>query len=62
MASVDRRPSGSWQARYRPQPGATQITKTFERKAAAQRWVREQTAAVVTGTHIDPRRSVTVGE
>ncbi len=32
MASISRRPSGSWQARYRAVPGGPQKSKTFERK------------------------------
>jgi hypothetical protein len=63
MASIDRRPNGSWQARYRPAAGATQITRTFHRKVDAQAWLTAQTAAVQSGTHIHPSRAkLTVGE
>jgi integrase len=63
MASIDRRPNGTWQARYRPASGATQVTRTFRRKVDAQAWLTAQTAAVQNGTHIHPRQAkLTVGE
>jgi integrase len=63
VASVDRRSNGRWQARYRPAPGATQITRTFSRKADATRWLTEQTAALAEGRHIHPGTArLTVGE
>ncbi len=63
MASIDRRPNGAWQARYRPAAGATQITRTFHRKVDARAWLTTQTAAVQSGTHIHPSRAkLTVGE
>ena len=49
MASIDRRPNGTWRARYRPAPMSAQKTRTFTRKADAQRWLDEVTAALVTG-------------
>ncbi|SHH18065.1 tyrosine-type recombinase/integrase [Geodermatophilus nigrescens] len=63
MGSVDRRANGTWQARYRPAPGATQITRTFGRKVDATRWLTEQTAALAEGRHIHPATAkLTVGE
>ena len=55
MASIRRLPSGKWQAQFRPIPGGKQVTKTSDRKATVQRWLDEQTAALVTGTYADPR-------
>ena len=63
MASIDRRPNGTWQARYRPAPGETQVTRTFSRKVDATRWLAEQTAALVDGRHVHPTTAkVTVAE
>ena len=63
MASVDRRANGTWQARYRPVPGATQITRTFARKVDAIRWLTEQAAALAEGRHIHPATAkLTVGQ
>ena len=63
MGSVDRRSNGTWQARYRPAPGATQITRTFSRKSDATRWLTEQTAALAEGRHIHPATAkLTLGE
>jgi integrase len=45
-----------WLARYVADDGRER-TKSFARKVDAQRWVDEQTAALVTGTYIDPERS-----
>jgi hypothetical protein len=46
---VDRR----WQARYRD-PDGNERTKTFRRKADAQRWIDENTADMLTGHYVDP--------
>lgn len=55
MASIAKRENGKWLARYRPVPGGKQVTKTFDRKVDARRWLDEQTAALVTGAYVDPR-------
>lgn len=55
MASVRKLPNGKWQAQFRPVPGGRQRTKTDARKAVVQRWLDEQTAAIVTGMYADPR-------
>jgi hypothetical protein len=55
MASIQKRPDGRWQARYRVTPGGKQYSKTTRRKIDAQRWLDERTAAVQTGMHVDPR-------
>jgi integrase len=54
MASIARRSNGSYEARYRPVPGGPQIRRCFRRKVDAQHWLNEQTAALVTGTHVHP--------
>jgi integrase len=58
VASVAKRPDGRWRARYRDETGR-EHAKHFERKVDAQRWLSEQTAALVSGTHVDPRSGKT---
>lgn len=64
MASIDKRPNGTWRARYRPSPRSAQLTRSFARKIDAQRWLDEITASVLTtGQYIDARTArMTVGE
>ncbi len=54
MASIKRRPNGSWRARYRDAAGR-EHARHFGRKVDAQRWLDEVTATVVTGQYVDPR-------
>jgi integrase len=62
MSSVSRRIDGKWRARYRNGTGK-EFSKHFDRKADGQRWIDEVTAAIVTGTYVDPRAGkVTVKE
>lgn len=62
MASIKRRPDGRWRARYRDAAGK-EHARHFSRKVDAQRWVDEVTAAVVTGSYVDPKTArTTVGE
>lgn len=56
MASIRKQPSGRWQARYYDHAGK-QHARRFDRKVDAQRWIDEQSSALVTGTHVDPRTS-----
>jgi hypothetical protein len=53
MASIQKRPDGRWRARCRDETGR-ELAKHFPRKVDAQRWLNEVTAAVVTGTCVDP--------
>lgn len=53
MASIKQRDNGVWRARYRDQNGK-EHTKHEKTKRAAQRWLDEQTAAIVTGQWADP--------
>lgn len=43
-----------WRARFVDDEGR-EVTKAFGRKVDAQAWIDEQTAARITGTHVDPR-------
>ncbi|MDI2098005.1 tyrosine-type recombinase/integrase [Ruicaihuangia caeni] len=62
MASIQKRPNGRWRARYRDHSGK-EYAAHFERKTDAQRWLDQETAKLVTGTHVDPKTSrITVGE
>lgn len=61
MASIAKRPNGSWRARYRDS-GGKEHARHFTRKMDAQRWLDGQTAAMVTGTHVDPRTARTTVE
>ncbi len=54
MASVRKLTDGRWQAQYRPIPGGKQFTRTTRRKVDAQRWLDEQTTALVSGNYVDP--------
>ncbi len=58
MASIAKRPDGRWRARYRDAAGM-EHSKHFARKIDAQRWLDETTAAVVTGTYVDPKNAKT---
>ncbi|WP_221586055.1 site-specific integrase [Microbacterium sp. G2-8] len=53
MASIRQRPNGSWRARYRDAAGK-EHARHFPLKRDAQRWLDEQTAAIVTGQYADP--------
>jgi integrase len=54
MASIARRPDGTWRPRYRDADGK-EHSRHFARKADAQRWLDEVTTSIVTGTYVDPR-------
>ncbi|GAA2748799.1 tyrosine-type recombinase/integrase [Amnibacterium kyonggiense] len=54
MASIQKRPNGSWRARYRDAAGREHATHRAT-KREAQRWLDEQTASIVSGTYVDPR-------
>ena len=49
-------PRKRWRARYVDDLGR-EHSKSFDRKADAQRWLDKQTAAIVGGTHVAPRDS-----
>src|SRR5688572_16978000 len=62
MASIAKRPDGTFRPRYRDAAGR-EHARHFKRKVDAQRWLDEQTSALVRGDWIDPYRSrLTVGQ
>ena len=61
MANIAKRSNGQWRARYRDARGK-EHARHFNRKIDAQNWLDSVTAAIQTGTYVDPSRSrVTVG-
>ena len=54
MASVKRRPDGSWRARYRDETGR-EHARHFARKVDAARWIDQVTTSIVSGSYVDPR-------
>ncbi len=58
MASIKRREDGKFRARYRDDADK-EHARHFARRVDAQRWLDEQTAKLVSGTHIEPRQSRT---
>jgi len=58
MASIKRRQDGKYRARYRDDADK-EHARHFARRVDAQRWLDEQTAKLVSGTHIEPRQSRT---
>jgi integrase len=54
VSSIQKRPDGKWRARYRDEAGR-EHSRHFARKIYGQRWLDEQTAAIVTGQFVDPR-------
>jgi integrase len=62
MASISaKRPDGKYRARYRDASGK-EHARHFARKVDAQRWLDGQTAALVSGTHVDPKTARTTVE
>jgi integrase len=62
VASIKKRPDGRWRARYRD-PAGHERAGHFPTRAKAQAWLDEKTASLITGTHVDRRRSqITVGD
>lgn len=54
MASIDRRPNGSWRARWREFPNGPQRTRTFSRKGEAERFLDGIRGDLARGNYIDP--------
>ena len=62
MASIAKRADGQWRARYRDAAGK-EHARHFARKVDARQWLDQVTAAVATGTYVDPRTArMTVAE
>lgn len=55
MASIKQRPDGSWRARYRDE-AHRELSRHFDTKRDAQRWLDEVTTSVITGTLCRPTR------
>lgn len=53
MASIQKRETGRWRARYRDDAGK-EHARHFARKVDAQRWLDAVTASVVRGDYVDP--------
>ncbi|WP_246063765.1 hypothetical protein [Blastococcus colisei] len=53
MASITKRPDGTYRPRYRDENGKEHASH-FKRKVDAQRWLDEVTASKVTGDYVDP--------
>lgn len=53
MASIQKRPKGTWRARYRDAAGK-EHARHFKRKVDAQQWLNEVTASLVRGDYIEP--------
>jgi integrase len=51
--SIKQRPNGMWRARYRDDNGKEHAAHRAT-KRDAQRWLDEQTAKIVSNTHVDP--------
>ena len=54
MASIDKRPNGTWRARWREYPNGPQKTRTFDRKVDAQRFLDKVSGDLLRGEYIDP--------
>ncbi|HTW15147.1 MAG TPA: tyrosine-type recombinase/integrase [Nocardioides sp.] len=54
IASIKRRESGKWRARYRDAAGK-EHAKHFDRKIDGQQWLDQVTASVVRGDYVDPK-------
>jgi hypothetical protein len=53
MAWVRKAPSGRYRAEYRD-PFGRKRSRSFDRKADAQRWLAEQTTSIARGSYVDP--------
>jgi integrase len=54
MASVERRPNGSWRARWREYPGGPQKARHFSRRVDAERFLDAIRGDLVRGAYVDP--------
>ncbi|TNM68120.1 site-specific integrase [Streptomyces sp. NP160] len=55
MASIAKRPDGTWRARYRDEHGK-EHSRHFSRQVDAKRWLDEVTTQVMTGAYVDPAK------
>src|SRR5689334_20831322 len=55
MGSIDKRPNGTYRARWREYPGAPQQkARHFKRKGDAEQFLRDLDVQMATGTYVDP--------
>lgn len=59
MASIDKRPNGTYRARWREYASGPQKTKTFTRKTDAQRFLVEIEHRLQSGSYVDPKEGQT---
>ena len=60
--NIQKRPNGRYRARYRD-PSGKEHARHFARKADAQAWLDEVTAAIVTGQYVAPKNGrITFGD
>src|SRR4051794_30472013 len=58
--SIDKRPNGSYRARWREVPGGPQLSQTFDRKIDAERHLVKLRHDLLVGTYVDPRKAQTL--
>jgi integrase len=54
MASIEKRPNGTWRARWREYAGGPQRARHFERKVDAERFLDAVRGDLVRGAYVDP--------
>src|SRR2546421_3319873 len=59
VASIDKRPNGSWRARWREYPGGPQRTRQFARKVDAERHLVKVQHDLMAGGYVDPAKART---
>lgn len=56
FGNIARRPSGKYRARFRDADGR-EHARHFDRRVDAEQWLRGQSAALLTGSFVDPKRA-----
>jgi integrase len=59
VASIDKRPDGTYRARLREYPGGPQRTKSFQRKVDATAWLVKVQHDLATGVYVAARAGLT---
>jgi hypothetical protein len=59
MASIDKRPDGTYRARWREYPGGPQKTKSFQRKIDANDWLVKVQHELRSGIYVDAMKTRT---
>jgi integrase len=55
MASIDKRPNGTWRVRWRETPGGSQKSKAFRFEKDAKVWRNKVARQLDTGEYVDPK-------